>query len=277
MKKQILVLAALFAGSASFAQVTTLKNKKGFEILPQAGDYAISVDATPILDFGLNAIKMGVNTGATAGHPGYVSGAFRTVVGKYFITANTAYRVKLGINYITNNNDNVLGTTAGGNEYIQTVKTKTSNIILGGGMEWRRGHNRLQGFYGAEALINIGSPSAISKNEYNMTLKEAYDSVTPVNSVTTRSLGITKSSAFGITVRGFVGVEYFVLPKISLGAEFGWGLGYQASKGTRTRETMNGPGTESTETESQASRNSGIRIGTDLGAGAASLTATFHF
>ena len=28
MKKRILVLAALFAGSASFAQVTSLKNKK---------------------------------------------------------------------------------------------------------------------------------------------------------------------------------------------------------------------------------------------------------
>ena len=46
MKKRILVLAAILGASASFAQVTSLKSKKGFEILPQAGDYAIQIDAT---------------------------------------------------------------------------------------------------------------------------------------------------------------------------------------------------------------------------------------
>ena len=37
MKKRVLLLAALFAGTASFAQVTSLKNKKGWEILPIIG------------------------------------------------------------------------------------------------------------------------------------------------------------------------------------------------------------------------------------------------
>ena len=53
MKKNILFAAALFAGSLAFAQGTTtsMKNKKGMEYLPQAGDWAIQMNAVPILDF----------------------------------------------------------------------------------------------------------------------------------------------------------------------------------------------------------------------------------
>ena len=31
-----------------------------------------------------------------------------------------------------------------------------------------------------------------------------------------------------IGVRGFIGAEYFILPKMSIGGEFGWGLGLQS-------------------------------------------------
>lgn len=271
MKKRILVLAAIFGASASFAQVTSLKSKKGFEILPEAGDYAIQFDATGLLDFAVEAVKVGSTNGVTASHPGYVMPS--VVVGKYFKDASTAYRVKAGINFITNNVDNVLGVTAGGTEYIQTAKNKTTNIILGGGIEKRRGHNRLQGFYGAELLLNIGSPFTTTSFEYNMDLVTANDSAV---SGASRSLGITKASAFGVNVRGFVGVEYFVLPKISIGAEFGWGLGFSSSKSEITTENR----ISATATEEVVSTNSktgGLTIGTDLGAPTGAVTATFHF
>jgi hypothetical protein len=270
MKKRILVLAAIFGASASFAQVTTLKSKKGFEILPEAGDYAIQFDASPILNFAVEAVKIGSSNGVTASHPGYLMN--NVVVGKYFVDASTAYRAKLGVNYVTNNVGTLLGVSTGGTEYIQTAKNKTTNIIIGGGIEKRRGHNRLQGFYGAELLLQIGSPTTTTGLEYDADLKTAVDSM---GAAPVRSLGVTKSSAFGVNVRGFVGVEYFVLPKISIGAEFGWGLGFSSSSAEVTTESLSG--TTVTETVTTVAQNGGINIGTDIGAPSGALTATFHF
>lgn len=273
MKKRVLLLAALFAGTASFAQVTSLKNKKGWEILPQAGDYAISFDATPILDFALNAVNVGVDNASYAQHPGYVTGFNQVLVGKYFTSATTAYRAKVGINYMSMKNDVLLGTTpSGSDEYIRTDITKTTNIQLGGGMEWRRGHNRLQGFYGAEALIMLGSPTSTTESEYNLDIETAVDSLLETTG-NPRSLGVTSSSSFGFQVRGFAGVEYFVLPKISVGAEFGWGIGYNSGSATITQEVWTGSEAETIEVT--AAKTSNLNIGIDNAS--AALTATFHF
>ena len=35
----------------------------------------------------------------------------------------------------------------------------TKNIVLSGGLEFRRGHNRLQGYYGGEALVTFDGNS----------------------------------------------------------------------------------------------------------------------
>jgi hypothetical protein len=42
---------------------------------------------------------------------------------------------------------------------------------------------------------------------------------------------------FGLGVRGFVGVEYFFAPKISIGGELGWGISYMSTgEGEETYE-----------------------------------------
>ncbi len=281
MKKKILFVTALFAGSLAFAQGTTtsMKNKRGLEYLPQAGDWAIQFDATPLINFGLNAVKFNTNTGATAQHLGYVGGFSNVIVGKMYTSATEAYRVKVGINYITSNTETT--TMFGANndqEYIVTAKGKTTNVVLGFGKEWRRGHNRLQGFYGAEGLVRIGSPTNVPSFEYNTDLKTAIDSGAHIGA--TRSLGITKSRSFGIGARGFVGVDYFILPKISLGAEFGWGIGFQTESSEATTESLNGNNIE--ETVTTRPKTSGLAIGIDDGAstifgGSAALNVTFHF
>lgn len=51
MKKTLLVAAAALFASVTFAQEGIITNKKGTPILPQAGDYAIGVDATPFLEY----------------------------------------------------------------------------------------------------------------------------------------------------------------------------------------------------------------------------------
>ena len=283
MKKKILFVAALFAGSLAFAQGTTtsMKNKRGLEYLPQAGDWAIQFDAVPLIDFGLNAVKFNTNTGATAQHLGYAGGFSNVIVGKMFTSATEAWRVKVGINYMSNSSETVLATygTNGESDYIQTQKDVTTNIVLGFGKEWRRGHNRLQGFYGAEALLVIGSPTATTTFEYNLDLQTAItEGVETAGG--TRNLGTTSSGAFGIGARGFVGVDYFILPKIAIGAEFGWGLGFTSRNASNSTETDNGGSTETTE--SQVLKSSGLNIGIDNGGstgfgGSAAVNVTFHF
>lgn len=283
MKKNILFAAAFFAGSFAFAQgsTTSMKNKKGLEYLPQAGDWAIQFDAVPLIDFGLNALKLNTNTGATAQHLGHVSGFNNVIVGKMFTSSTEAWRVKVGINYTSNSAETVLATYgANGDEnYIQTQKDVVTNVILGFGKEWRRGHNRLQGFYGGEALLVIGSPNTTTSFDYNLDLQQAITEGVEAGGAT-RNLGISKSGSFGIGARGFVGVDYFVLPKIAIGAEFGWGIGFSSSNASNSVETDNAGTTE--ETESQVLKTSGLNIGIDDGAsaafgGSAAVNVTFHF
>lgn len=283
MKKKILFVAALFAGSLAFGQGTTtsMKNKRGLEYLPQAGDWAIQFDAVPLINFGLNAVKFNTNTGDKAQHLGYAGGFNNVIVGKMFTSATEAWRVKVGINYMSNSSETVLGTygTNGESDYIQTEKNVTTNIVLGFGKEWRRGHNRLQGFYGAEALLVLGSPRPTQTFDYNLILQDAISEGVETAGAT-RNLGETSSGSFGFGVRGFVGVDYFVLPKIAIGAEFGWGIGYTSSNLSTSTETDNAGETE--VTESQAAKNSGFNIGIDNGAstmfgGSAALNVTFHF
>ncbi len=45
---------------------------------------------------------------------------------------------------------------------------------------------------------------------------------------------------FGLGLRGFIGAEYFIFPKIAIGGEFGWGLALRTvGKSTTKYETWN--------------------------------------
>jgi hypothetical protein len=271
MKKRILVLAAILGASASFAQVTTLKNKKGFEILPEAGDYAIQFNATPMLDFAVEAIKMGATNGTSAaGASSYAVN--QTVVGKYFVDASTAYRVKVGINTnSTTTKVTSVSVTDADKSVLTTTKSKQNLISIGGGIEKRRGHNRLQGFYGAEAMITIGSLTPLVSTEYDQDLATIAQDA-DLNTLVALSTNKQKGSAFGFGLNGFVGAEYFVLPKISLGAEFGWGLAFNTGKTSNENDTWNGTEVVSTTTDGPKQSTFGFANSVS-----GNLVATFHF
>jgi hypothetical protein len=275
MKKKILFVTALFAGSLAFAQGTTtsMKNKKGLEVLPQAGDWAIQMNAAPMLTYLGSAFS---NAGAVS--PGASSTFSNSVfVGKKFISATEAFRVKVGVNFQRNSVE-ATAYNANRTEYVSTTNTNTTSIVLGLGKEWRRGHNRLQGVYGAEALLQIGSFTPTVNMDYNMDLKMAVDSGFEAAGVA-RTNGVSKSGAFGFGVRGFVGVEYFVLPKLSIGAEYGWGIGYMTSSGEQEDLVYNG--TDVLTFTSKGNKESGIVVNNDNGGtifgGTATFNVTFHF
>ena len=297
MKKIItLSLIGLLAFNVASAQDgEVMKNKNGYVILPEAGDYAIQMNATPILDLGLNSVNIMGNVGGTAQHPGHVSGFSQTIVGKYFLTGQKAVRIKVGINNDYNTTktygDNPVTPTAGNNGtaenvLISTAKTRNNDIFLAGGLEWRRGHNRLQGFYGAEAFLRFENENV--KNTYEFAYTQAHQDSGFVNIGDERMLSDKSGVAVTFGVRGFVGVEYFVAPKISIGAEFGWGLGLTTSpRGTDEIEvwdTQSGSSDPSafTETEKGGSSERDIKFLVDDGVNnsmgaAAAITATFHF
>jgi len=247
MRKFVLSLIALSISYFSFSQ-DELTSKNGVPILPEAGDYAIGVDATPFINLFGNFIK--INNGAAFTDPSafnFLDGN-NTIYGKYFLDAKTAIRVKMNIMMLSqkfNNNvtDDINVATDPNAVVTDTWKYSANKIILGGGYEIRRGKGRLQGFYGGEVQLTLGggthdtytygntmgiTDSIPTTTDYPWTaLGAGYSSSTTTARVTEAKV----AGGFGLGLRGFVGVEYFILPKISFGGEFGWGFGF-ASVGT---------------------------------------------
>jgi hypothetical protein len=134
---------------------------------------------------------------------------------------------------------------------------KHSNTVIGlsGGMEMRKGKTRLQGYYGGEVGILVAmnkdkftygnALAATTTPSLNVGVTNA-DAFTGANNVTTSNPGISglngnarvternNGTTFSFGVRGFIGAEYFVLPKMSIGGEFGWGLGISSTGKTST-------------------------------------------
>lgn len=267
MKKQVLlfVLCAVFSLGAT-AQTSSMSSKNGHEILPQAGDYSLSMDAVPVVNFALNAMNIMSDNGQGAQAPGYVTGFDQVIVGKQFISATEAYRVRVGLGFGSNASTTYYN-DANGDEQSVSNNASTMNIILAAGKEMRRGHNRLQGYYGYEALLGLSSASTSS---------EWSESITDAADQSPRTLSTSTGMGFGLGARAFTGVEYFFAPKMSIGAEFGWGVGFSVQgRGSTEVEAINADGNaETTETDG-AESSGGFGFGVDNAN--AALMINFHF
>jgi hypothetical protein len=203
MKKIILTMAAFMA--VGFADAQNLKSKKGENYLPEANDWAISFNANGVFNYVGNLFNG--NTDNFAPTVGNVTA--NSLVGKKFIDAKSAYRVVANVGFGSNNlkNDTVKSKFTGiGDVIFDTYKASTLNVNLGLGKEWRRGSTRLQGFYGADALVGFASKKWSETN--NTVANGTFNAGTSIN------LGVT----------GFIGAEYFIFPKMSIGAQYNYGL-----------------------------------------------------
>lgn len=304
MKKTSLMIALAFGVSSAFAQ--DLTSKKGEPILPEAEDWAISMDADPIFTFVGNAFNG--NTSNSAPAVGWLNGN-QTIIGKKFIDEKSAYRVLVRLGFTSQTTKNMIAdatvTTAPTYPAVPAMvedkwSHKNTNIGIGVGKEFRRGKTRLQGYYGADAMIWISMSG--DKYTYGNTLSTGTPAVTVANStnfgsnITTdpylNAARITKYKSgmtFGFGVRGFIGAEYFIFPKIAVGAEYGWGIGYQMSGKSKTEmESIGGTGPSVGSMEIERSGSSKFGFDTDLNqgtifgfngsnTGSASLRVTFHF
>jgi hypothetical protein len=275
MKKLFVVFFLMAAGAYSVnAQDATntaasgpIMSKRGFPILPQGGDWGISFNAIPVLNFIGNAF------GQTNGN-NTISAAFpstQVITGRKFIDDNTAYRAQVRFDLgSTTNKFNSASDAAGapaGTTVEDKQSVKNSNISIGGGIEKRKGTGRVQGIYGAMAMINFGRGASGGTNTY--TYGNSFSSTDPTP--TTHNFGsniigasrVTKSTTangFGIGVVGFIGAEYFIAPKLSLGAEFQWGPSFQSNgKSTEVIESWTGTAVQSTTVTTAGNSSLGFR------------------
>ena len=275
MKKSVLLLAAAFGVSGAFAQ--DLTSKKGEPFLPEAGDWAIGIDATPFLSYAGNMLS---NNGAAAPSFNYLTGN-QSIIGKMFKDEKTAYRagIRLGFGgsketaevtklYVSSATPATAVFPSKPDVVVNEHKMSSRNIALSGGIEMRRGKTRLQGYYGGELGFGVSG----------MSHKYTYGNALVADNATagTTGVGVAAADGFGVGspnlaagvsqgqngnarateakgggtvtfgLRGFIGAEYFIFPKISIAGEFGWGLGLSKTGATKTTYEMRGMSSSAT-------------------------------
>lgn len=311
MKKSILALAVVLGATTSFAQ--DLTSKKGENYLPEAGDWAIGIDAVPMLNYIGNFFGK-ANDNMNAGSIWDFNNTNMLIQGKYFVEEGKAYRAGIRLGFGSEKSSVMVGdrqTAAPATNpwpaqpamVENTMKAGSTNIAISAGLEMRKGSTRLQGFYGAEIAIGLmsssekytygnalaGSPAAIpvsvtADDDFGGNLGTDVDGMG--NVVDTRMIETKSGLGFGLGLRGFIGAEYFIIPKLSLGGEFGWGLVMTMSgKSTTSWETVgmvDGAADTSVQTiEEEGNKSSTFGIDTQnvnpMFGPAGRLNLTFHF
>lgn len=284
MKKSIFTVALVLGAATTFAQDK--------QYLPESGDWAVGIDATPFLNYFGNFIGgSGLNTAPSWN---FLT-TNQTISGKYFVADDMAYRGALRIGFGSTKGNAMIGQDGAGAPTYPALpamvedswKMGSTNIGLSGGIEYRKGAGRLVGFYGGELGIMFGSSKETYEYGNAMTTTGASstdfgtgnlngDPVYGGGRLTEAKSGAT----FGIGLRGFIGAEYFVLPKLSIGGEFGWGLGLLSTgAGTETWESTNGSAIATIEHEGTKTSSFGIDTDSNntLFGSAGSIRMTFHF
>lgn len=254
----MLISGALLASLLAVAQTPVadtgqvLRNKKGHEILPKKGDIALGFNTIPVIDLLLSNLHPASAYNSAANVVQYTGNSNNQVVGKYYLDAKTAIRVRFGINTLSGTITNRVQDAAvmhqatfGTQNDISAaslikVEDKLTfyknNILLSVGYEKRRGYRRLQGFYGAELAVGTtGSRQSATygnnfSSEYPVEYTDNFNSLTtatqnPTGSgrVAVRQISAKNTGGLRIGLRGFIGIEYFIFAKISIAAEYGWG------------------------------------------------------
>ncbi|HNV81493.1 MAG TPA: hypothetical protein PLO02_08585 [Tenuifilaceae bacterium] len=242
MKRILIIITACSLSLFAMAQeeyVSAGKPSKGdSEYLPQAGDLGIGVDGTPFFEYfgnmfngsGYNNLNLGQNT----------------LYFRYYLTDNSAARLAISI----------LSTKMVDNEYVQNDAAVFVNPLsreqlidrytyiengygITGGYQMFRSYKRLNGFVGADLgyafykdkdLYEYGNQMSVA----NPTPSTAFFGPTGVRTLE-RNYGATHTVSIGL----FTGAEYYFLPKVCIGGEFGLMSGINfIGQSYRTQERM---------------------------------------
>ncbi len=241
--KKIILLALITTVLSNVTVAQTLTTKKGQNILPEEGDFAVGIDVVPIVKYAGNLFYNG-NDSITDFSP---VGAY-TFFGKYVKNEKTAFRAILRLGFLSSKVDTLVQKAASTNpnELVSNEAKRTkATIAIGGGIEKRKGNGRVTGIYGVEGRLALATDK--TKYSYGNDLDVTIQSNSQVTS-------IKQGPAFGFGVRGFLGVEYFIGAKLSLSAEYGWGPAVIVQgRGATETEVVDGNTTKTQITETSKS------------------------
>ncbi len=296
MKKLIVIILS----ACLFPAMLWAEEKQQKQYLPEEGDWALGIDVVPILKYignafngtdGSNGLDHVGGTPFTSGHFGN-QGLMPTVsiMGKYMLTDEWAVRANVGL-MISSANDKAYSPD---DKALLTNPFSEAKVIDGArydrngmsmllGAEYRKGARRIQGVFGAGLLFAFQN----SKETYSWgnALTEINQSPTshsfanmptlPTGYRALKQNGAGSDFYLGLT--GSAGIEWFVAPKIALGAEVNLSLYYIF--GTQTYVESEGYnatlGKVETRTDLYAPGSNGIYFGTESLGG--SLYMTFYF
>ncbi|MBP8824174.1 MAG: hypothetical protein KBH07_11060 [Flavobacteriales bacterium] len=276
MKKTVLFAAALFAVSAASAQTGEITSNRGENWLSQDGDWGLTFDAAPLLNYAGNLFNGHQGNGGVAlnniiasrGAAG-INGNMVVIGGKKLIDANTAYRGQVRLGFGSHKEtvlvNDVTSTTTPPAQVEDVTKNGFMGIDLGVGIEKRVGSTRVVGVYGAMFDIGFGS---------NKTTYEYGNALTATNPGT-RTTEMKGGSTMGLGLRAFAGVEWFCAPKVSLSGEYTWGVAMSSTghNSTTTESFVNNSVTTTTVDGGTKVNNFSI----DTGVSGASIGVNFYF
>ncbi|MBO7651158.1 MAG: hypothetical protein J6S84_00360 [Bacteroidales bacterium] len=293
MKRFTILLGALMLTVSVFAQVNdkngevNMMSKRGEYILPVEGDFAIGINALPIIGYFGNLFNGTSNNNASWGFATYFQNMPQTIYGKYYLTDKSAIRagLQVGINNNTYRENVTMNQEIPDPKVVVTDVYKKTTTQLGIGADYLmyRGKGRLQGYYGGGLYVNYTTTKEdftygnLMTTEFSAPYYYDFKANNPApTSGSSRTLSIRDAYNFGFTVRGVVGIEYFVAPKISIGGEFCLGVyGGFETKGIETKEYWTG--TERVVETNPDPKNASDLRGGIRNASSGSLFMMFHF
>ena len=251
MKRHILILFILVG---VFMNVSAQDNEKVY--LPEKGDFSVGISLNPLLNFVGNIFNGSENNAigniggesSLSGLDSYEKGVTPdiSIMGKYMLTNSWGVRANIGLmigndqyNEYVQNDEAVMQNPFDESKLVDTKNITSSGVSIMLGTEYRKGKKRIQGVFGAGLLLGFKTNKISYDYSNQMTTinqlpSTAWDDV--YNEYGYRTLVAQGGNDCFLGATGSVGVEWFVAPKVALGAEVNLNI-YYVFGGQRYVET----------------------------------------
>lgn len=271
MKKLLMLcLLSILAFGANAQDAEPLTGKKGQPILPEKGDIGLGVNMIPFFNWFGNAFNANSNNMYAGDNKFFRIFGNSVIMGKYMLSDKSAVRVNFGFNVGSVHESMYVQDDASNNALdmvLDSRKQDYGDYTLALGYEMRRGKGRIQGYFGADVIFQVRQASGFAYTYGNNfadanVIPTSHNWGTNVNG-NRRTLLDESRTTFGAGLRGFIGVEYFVAPKFSIGCEFGWGFmvngTFESTKSEEFYESVTSTTMiENTKTAGSVSFNAGV-------------------
>lgn len=233
MKKYIAAIAAAVVMGAGIAPAQD-NAAQPVQYLPQQGDFAVGVDVIPLLRTIGGAFNDDDDSTPVGGSPFDYEDMYTrpdvSIMGKYMLTDSWGLKVNLGLNlrsketrtYIADDAMRYLEPLSNA-QVVDNKRVTNTGCTLMAGAEYRLGQRRVQGIFGFGIMAGLSTSKTTytygnNITEFNRTPTTAFGDVTasvPGYRVTSAN---SDGPNYALGVYGSIGAEWFVAPRIALGA-----------------------------------------------------------